>query len=342
MNILHVTPHMGGGIGTVLMGWIDKAIAANDHDHRIVSLDYVNDKAMDWANKKGFPLAGNMAQTNQNLSMLAADIVLCHFWDHPTLAELFSRELPPCRLVFWLHKNTLEAMTLPVEPDWVIKTSPVQGAGKYIWSTGDMARFFEIQPKPHKGFNVGYCGTIDYKKIHPNFIKMCREIIKKIPDVHFTFMGDASQEILLSLFQPPPLPPFPLSGQHFTFTGKVDDIAPYLAEMDVFGYPLRSDNYGTCEQVLGEAMCAGVVPVVMSNMAEMLIVQAGATSPSAYVDTVKALYDFPEQRKLLSDTCRRFAKSLYSIDTMIYQWDEVFESMMKEPKKKRVGNGDHL
>ena len=334
MKILHLTPHMGGGIGTVVMDWMDKAIAANDHYHRIVCLDYANDKAKKWAEKKGFPLAENMGRYPLlwKHEISEVDIVLTHFWDHPMLADLFADSIPDCRMVCWCHKNITATMFNPVwwdrvlnYPDRFINTSPIQGCGcEHIWSTGNMDRFLAIEPKPHQGFNVG---TVASKKLHPEFMGMCLAIKQSIPDARFTILGESS---LVTPYE-----------KIFTFTGKVDDVVPYLAEMDVFGYPLRSDHYGTAEQALGECMSAGVVPIVMNNPSEALIVRDGengkvASTEQEYIEAVQYIYGNPAKRKMLSNMARTDAKRLYSIDEMVRQWDSVFNSLMEQPKKRKI------
>ena len=339
MKILHLVSHLGGGVGSVIMGWMDKVIAANDHGHRIICLDYANEKAKAWADKTGFCLADNMGPYSRLFEheIIDADIVLCHYWDHPMLADLFTDPIPDCRLVFWCHKNITYSPEELAYPDLWIDTSPIQGHGRYIWSTGGVERFLEIQPKPHKGFNVGYVGTVDYKKIHKSFLPMCTAIKDSIgwENVHFTIIGEQN------LFHPEEN--FACSDglwPGFTFTSKVDDVAPYLAEMDVFGYPLRPDNYGTSEQVLGESMASGVVPVVMANPCEMQIVKHGgngfvATTEADYVAHIQYLYNHPSRRREMADTARVDAKELYSIDTMISKWNDVFEELMSQPKRSR-------
>jgi hypothetical protein len=340
MKILHITPHLGGGVGTVVMDWMDKVTAANDHDHQIVCLDYANEKAKTWAWSEGFPLEEQVALRPQiaEFEIGHTDIVFIHFWDHPMLAELLSKPLPNCRMVFWCHKNIPYSQKELDYPDVWIDTSPIQGHGKYIWSTGNMERFLAIKPKSHKRFNVGYVGTVGYQKIHPHFIELCKEI--QIPDIRFTIVGDITTgtvsqgEGLGRIYD-----------SRFTFTGKVDDVAPYLAEMDVFGYPLHPDHYGTCEQSLGEAMSAGVVPVVMDNPAEKLILgeyrQNGfvCSTEKDYINAVSYLYewngDLVTSRNEMETNIRNRAKELYSFDTMISQWNDVFESMMEKPKTKR-------
>jgi glycosyltransferase involved in cell wall biosynthesis len=328
MKILHVVPHCGGGVGSVLMGWMSKV----GNNHSIVSLDYVNEKAA-----RTIKQEISRSDWRLGLQIKAADIVLCHYWDHPMLADLFADPIPDCRLVFWCHKNITYSPEELAYPDLWIDTSPIQGHGRYIWSTGGVERFLEIQPKPHKGFNVGYVGTVDYKKIHKSFLPMCTAIKDSIgwENVHFTIIGEQN------LFHPEEN--FACSDglwPGFTFTSKVDDVAPYLAEMDVFGYPLRPDNYGTSEQVLGESMASGVVPVVMANPCEMQIVKHGgngfvATTEADYVAHIQYLYNHPSRRREMADTARVDAKELYSIDTMISKWNDVFEELMSQPKRSR-------
>jgi glycosyltransferase involved in cell wall biosynthesis len=328
MRILHLTPHMGGGVGSVIMGWMDRVIAANDYDHQIISLDHLNPKVYKWAYTNGFPITGNGMEERMVLDLAISrdDIVLVHYWDHPMLADLFSEPIPDCRLVFWCHKNYDVPGKVVSYPDRFFDTSPIQNHGAYIWSTGGVDRFLEIQPKPHEGFNVGYVGTVDWKKIHSHFFVMCDEIMSRIPDARFTVVGEGNITHAQRM--------------GITFTGHVDDVAPYLAEMDVFGYPLRPDHYGTCEQVLGEAMAAGVVPVVMNNPAVRTIIEDNvngyiADNESDYIACIKWLYHNPDARKGMAHYTRNDAKYLYSLEAMMAAWDNVFYEMMKEPKRSR-------
>ncbi len=325
MKILHITPHLGGGVGTVIMDWMGR-IGGHKSGHQIICLDFANEKAKKAASDIGFSLgydAGKKeARETLNDIIKKVDIVLIHYWDHPMLADLFSKPIPDCRLVFWCHKNILYTEKELAFPDLWIDTSPIQGHGRHIWSTGNMDRFLAIKPKPHWGFNIGYVGTVDYKKIHANFLPMCEQIAKDIPSSHFTIVGENKIG--------------GMSDSRFTFTGKVDDVAPYLAEMDIFGYPLRPDHYGTCEQALGEAMAAGVVPVTMRNPAERRItLEPPWPKGMGYVDIVEGLYQLPEGRKVLSAFVRELARKCYSIDTMIQQWNEVFNEIIEQPKRSR-------
>ena len=324
MKILHISPHMGGGVGTVIMGWQTKL----EVKQTVMCLDWANHKAI--ATLKGHLIGDASAMDKKHPFIHDVirnnDIVLVHYWDHRMLADLLADPLPPCRLVFWCHKNIPYSQAALDYPDLWIDTSPIQGRGRHIWSTGGIDRFLQIQPKAHEGFNVGYVGTIDFKKIHPDFQHICDHLIESIPNIHFIMVGEPHFSLRPSSF--------------FTFTGKVDDVAPYLAEMDVFGYPLRPDHYGTSEQVLGEAMAAGVVPVVMDNPAERRIIKfchdgLTATNEQEYVHSIYSLYLDKKVRGKMSNSARKKAAELYSLDTMIDKWNAVFDETMSKPKRDR-------
>ena len=42
-DILHITPHLGGGVGKVLLNWI---ISDSKNHHEIATLDFANEKSI--------------------------------------------------------------------------------------------------------------------------------------------------------------------------------------------------------------------------------------------------------------------------------------------------------
>ena len=320
MRILHVTRHLGGGLGTVILDWA----AYSKNGHTIACLDYANDKAKRMCKEKAVFLSANLSQNEELLYTLIrqADIVVFHWYDHPALRSFLYKEIPSCRLVFWCHKNYEFNIREKKYPDYFINTSIVQETNDgCISSTGNMQRFLEIEPKKHRGFNIGYIGTVDYKKMHSRFKYICDSI--QIPNVHFTIIGENKTNYK--------------SNDKFDFIGQVNDIAPYLSRMDLFGYLLRSDHYGTCEQVLGEAMCAGVVPIALNNPAERQIIRSGysgilAENEKKYKQYIELLARSPFIMKALSDNARSHARTIYSIKHTAEQWASVFKKMMQQTK----------
>lgn len=327
MKILHISPHAGGGVGTVLMGWIDND---NINTHEVALLDSCNEKFWRWIHKTG--ISGAFFQSKQPLFLepmiQKADIVVVHFWDHPMLIELLTRPLPACRMVFWIHKNYDIPVKYLTYPDRVLGTSPIQKIGEHIWSTGDMTRFFSVQPKPHEGFVVG---TVLSPKLHPQFKEMCYRIESQIPEkVTFLCVGESGESY------------YPRS---FDFTGAVDDTALYFAKMDVFGYPLRPDHYGTCEQVMGEAMAAGLPVVAFDNPAERCIIYHGINGvlvgkqggPEEYCQRVVSLYHNFHAREELGTAARKQAEVIYNVRAMVTEWELAFVTMIETPKTQKGG-----
>jgi glycosyltransferase involved in cell wall biosynthesis len=311
MKILHVAGHYGGGIGTVVRGWLENDGA---NEHTVFSLEQMKDKRIKLLEVPIYEIT--------EPQIADADVVVVHLWDNPTLLE-YLQKLPPCRLVFWSHKNWDVPKELVAFPDLFLDVSPIQGHGRHIWSTGGVERFLNVKSAPHRGFNIGYIGLVDYRKLHKDFIPMCHEIKKRIPEAKFIIAGEVKI-------------PIEGLGPEFQFLGHTDDVAGVLAQCDVFGYPLRPDHWGTAEQVLGEAMAAGVAPVVMDNPAERLIVNMDgfcAYDAADYAESVEWLYNFPEDRKKCAMECKARAADLYSIDKMIKSWDDVFQEMMQKPKR---------
>lgn len=322
MKVLHVTPHLGGGVGKVILDWV----RAEDNGHAIICLDYVNNEAERFCRKYKISVLGEKPFRLVSLLVEQADIVVVHYWDHPTLHPWLTCPLPPCRLIFWCHKNYPVPQKEVEYPDLFLDTSPIQGHGQYIWSTHDMTPFSMITPQEHDGFIVGYIGTVDYKKLHKDFLEMCQSI--NISNAHFIIIGENNIE--------------GISDKTFTFVGHVADVVPYLSLFDVFGYPLRPDHYGTCEQVLGEAMCAGVVPIVMDNPAERKIIDEtkhGIIEKSKldYTLGIEELALCRKLREKLSKRIRITAKTYYSLTYMRQQWARVFNMLSKQPKEEKRG-----
>ena len=357
-TVLHITPHLGGGVGRVLLNYLAKSKGNSDFRHDVLSLDHANEKACEASKTTGFTLADIMSSDHEKLlsKISRADVVLIHWWNHPLLYALLVRErFPPARIIVWSHISGFHAPYVFNKaalhyPDIFVFTSPLSldvpevkdlpeerlGALRVIWSTGGVDCVASVRSKPHKGFNVGYIGTVDYSKMHPAFLRMSSMI--KIPDAKFIVCGGPSakkiQEESLKYEM----------GERFLFAGQIDNITEYLSEFDVFGYPLAPYHWGTCEQSLGESMAAGVPPVVMANPTESLIVENGLTGivaadEDAYVRAIERLYHNPYLRQRLGGNSRKEARERYSLDMMVKRWEDVFCEALRFQKTPRQWTG---
>ncbi|HQI24601.1 MAG TPA: glycosyltransferase family 4 protein, partial [Smithella sp.] len=335
IKILHITAHLGGGVGSVLLNYLAKAGNNSAFEHRVLSLEYANEKAKAASRETGFFLADKMSENLPGLlaAVSRADVVLMHWWNHPLLYALLVREsLPSARIIFWSHISGFSAPYVFNEPalcypDLFVFTSPLslnvpevrslpdnrQKALRVIWSTGGIEHTASVRPNPHSGFNIGYIGTVDYGKLHPHFLKMSSDA--KIPDVRFIVCGGPSEKQIREESRQYGI------HEQFVFTGQISNIQDYLSKFDIFGYPLAPHHYGTCEQSLGESMAAGIPPVVMGNPTESLIVEDGITGivapdENAYTQALETLYHQPDFRRRLADNARKAAEERYSLDLM--------------------------
>lgn len=335
--MIHVTPHLGGGVGAVLLPWLT---TDNVCHHAVVTLDYANDHAVSVLGAAGVPLYSQPTNAQLSSLMQEADIVLVHFWNHPLLYVWMARvDLPVSRLTFWAHvagriaPNVIPPVVAGL-PDIFVLTTPLsqscpslQGRdAPVIFSTSGVQRMQGVHHSQADGFTVGYVGTVDFAKIHPDYVA----VHKQIAADRFLVVG-GNDEARVSED----------ADARFDFVGKVADVRPYLAQMDVFGYLLNPKHFGTCEQVLQEAMAVGVPPVVLDNPCEASIVRDGETGLVAhdtdeYVRLVMRLKEDSVLRQKLSDGARAYAAQHFSLDEMIRKWHTVFEQMMHREKRNHA------
>lgn len=356
-SILHITPHLGGGVGRVLLNYFLKSKANDAFEHKVACLDYANEDALNTAKSIGLELFDEMSdKKNLLLEMIAeADVVLMHCWNHPLLYDFLVRtQLPLCRLITWSHNSGLHppgvyTNKILTYPDLFVFTTPVSFETKevrnlsdeqkkslrVIWSTGGVDHVKSVKPQEHPGFNVGYIGTVDYAKIHPNFLKICDKI--NIPNVKFIVCGGSSEKEIKKEAEELGI------AEKFNFTGPISNITEYLSIFDVFGYPLAPYHYGTCDQVLAESMAAGVVPVVLENRMEKYMVKDGITGIVAkneddYIQAIQKLFHDNFLHNSLSQNAREYAIKTFSVDKMAQQWEAVFNESLVIPKTSRQWN----
>lgn len=353
-QILHITSHLGGGVGRVLLNYFLKTKNSPYFAHKVACLDYANESVFDAAKNGGIKLFEKMSGKKQQLlKMIAdADIILIHWWNHPLLYDFLVRtQLPPCRLIMWSHNSGFYPPGVFTDkiikyPDLFVFTTPIslgtrevknlsdeqKKATRVIWSTGGVEYASSVKPKKHPGFNVGYIGTVDYAKLHPNFLNICNKI--DIPDIKFIVCGGSNEKEIQKEAKQMGI------SEKFNFTGSVSDIAEYLSIFDIFGYPLAPHHYGTCDQALQESMAAGVVPVVLANPMENYMVKDGITGIVAknendYIEAIKKLYYDKKLKNLLSKNTKKYAIENFSSEKMANEWDKIFNEALNFSKTAR-------
>ena len=331
-KIFHITPHLGGGVGKVLLNWITKD---KNNCHEIATLDYGNENAIKVCADNNIALFPRSSIQILNEKISSFDIAVIHFWNHPLLYDFLIRnEFPASRIIVWSHisganppyvfnKKILDICdkliyTTPLSYNYFVKNSKTD----CILSTGGIEEFNKLQPSKHKGYNACYIGTVDFAKMHSDFVKT---LAKTNADKIFVAGGDREKEI------------FKNADEKFVVMGKIQNVKEVLSKSDVFAYLLNPNHYGTGEQVLQEAMAAGVVPVVLNNACEKTLVEHNKTGLIAknldeYVEYINLLKENKNLREELSNNAREYANKHFSIENLINEWQKIFDEVINLPQ----------
>jgi hypothetical protein len=122
--------------------------------------------------------------------------------------------------------------------------------------------------------------------------------------------------------------------------GHTEDLAAALAEVDVFGYPLRPDTYASSEKAIQEAMWVGIPPVVFpfGGVRELVRSEVDglvADDEAQYVQHLERLAADPELRARLGAQARRRARQVFDPMAATARLDEFFALTLDAPKRDR-------
>lgn len=342
----------------MLLSYLEIAQEKSQFYHSVVSLDYINKNSKSKLKESNISFFEEMSKNYEELIKIISDvdIILIHWWNHPLMYEfLVKYTLPKCRVIIWSHISGLHSPSNFTKPlfryaDKFIFTTPISYEAdiiknlsfkqkqkiSVIWSTAGLKHIKDVSFKKHKGFNVGYLGTVDYSKLHKDFLNISAKI--DIDDIHFIVCGGDDEKNIRTEAISKGI------DNKFEFVGKVDNIKPYLEKFDIFGYPLSLYHFGTCDQVLAEAMGCGIVPVVFDNAMEEYMVQDGKTgivvkNQLEYKEAIKKLYKNKKFKSKLSKNAKEYAFKTFSLEKMIVEWENTFNDCLTITKTIKKWDG---
>lgn len=312
MRIVHITPHIGGGVGSVLLGLFE-SMRLMSVQNSLYCLDYAesNFASITSISKKEDGLFFKPdIQIDLVNSLDGIDLVLLHYWNHPLLARFLSQnQLPKEKLVIWCHNSGLfEPQVLPkyllnISNKVVFTNSCSYAAhnlqdlisvfpGRYgvVHSTRNLEDFIGIgSDRSYKKLkrNLLYTGTVSGSKMHPESAKIFAALSKQ--GFLIRVVGGPDHMRLANAVRS--------YGGEIEVFGEVKDVLPFFAEADIFIYPLRPDHYGTGEQVILEAMASGLPVIAFDNPAERAILEEGGgvlvSDAQDFVSSVNKLGSYP-------------------------------------------------
>jgi glycosyltransferase involved in cell wall biosynthesis len=314
MKILHVTPHLGGGVGKAHAAL--SPVLPEVVEQTFVLLEPPRDRryleAIEAAGAR-IVVAGDLAEVAPLAR--AADIVQFEFWNHPRLFECLARcKFPGMRSVFWSHISGLYRPLiqpgLMAEAARFVFTSEAslsipwaaapRGSVKpklsVINSGFGFAKAPQRKPEPGRVPTIAYLGTVDFVKMHPGFFDAVDQLVGG--DIRISVWGAADDAVVARAQAM-------RHRERVHFCGETADPAAALADADIFFYPLQPDHFGTAENTLIEAMSLGLTPVVLDNPAERAIVRDSETGFVAHnvaecVSLLQKLLVSPDLRDRIS------------------------------------------
>lgn len=333
MNILHITAHLGGGAGKAISGMAVQGQRQFPDRHRVLLLQEPEKSGYVQVCREGG--VETQVWTGGYETLDWADVVAVSWWNHPCMAR-FLYEMPPFSvpLVLWSHVNGCHYPCLPScfadAFDGILFTSPY-ALENPAWTDAERARIREraqivygmgafypgafvpkTDYKNRDHFTVGYAGTLNYGKLHPEFVEYCRSVCERVPEARFVMAGDRDRRLEQDI-QSAGL------AERFCFPGFVTDVPALMRSFDVFGYLLNPEHYGTTENVLLEAMACGVPVAALRQNVEQYIVPGDAgclvETPRQYGEAMEALRGDPARRADMGRHGRMYVEKCFCTET---------------------------
>jgi L-malate glycosyltransferase len=350
IRVLHLTAHLGGGVGKALSGLVVQAASScAGVRHTIVTLE-------EQEKPQFFELARSQCEvvvspSRERLFKLieATDIVQLEWWNHPaTMKALCSGPLPPMRLLVWSHVSGLFNPIIPRRlidaAHRVLFTSPCSYearnvadlAGEERDKTGVVSSSggFAGLPPPQEGCDrlvAGYIGSLNFAKLHPRFVHFLAAA--RIPGFRVRMIGDVTNREMLE-------EQCVMAGRPgmLEFRGYAGDVASELTSINVLAYLLNPLHYGTTENALLEAMAMGIVPIVLNNPAERCIVDDQETgiivnTPDEFAFALQWLSENPQQRRTMGGKAAATVRERFSVEKMEASLNSQYNALSMAEKR---------
>jgi glycosyltransferase involved in cell wall biosynthesis len=351
IKVLHITPHLGGGVGKALSGLVLNTPSDSNICHSIVCLETPEKmQFIDKVIKNGCNVF--LSPSNSQLSNLIenSDIVQLEWWNHPeTISRLCRSPLPAMRLLIWCHVSGLHN---PIIPKHLIEsahkcifTSPCSYSATEVSSllpahknrmdVVHSAGGFEELVLPDRSTNdplvMGYFGSLNFAKLHPHYVDYLAAVT--LPNFKVRLIGDIHNKDILEkqCEQADRL------GM-LDFRGYSTRISSELQSINVLAYLLNPEHYGTTENALLEAMAMGIVPIVLDNPAERYLVEDRKTglivsNPGEFAAAVLWLAENPKERQKISRQAVEAVQARFNVDRMVTSLTEHYCALTSEQKR---------
>lgn len=357
LRILHITPHLGGGVGRALV-----SLAESDHlqparqriERRVLCLEPPQKTgASQRLVALGVPVMTCTGEADLRHAAAAADLVQCEVWNHPRLFEAWHQlRGMALRMIHWCHVSGLGFPKLP-EVLWhtgqpVALTAPCSlrngtaafqearrsGRVHVITSAAGFEKWPAVTRRPastHE-LRLGYVGSLQLAKMHPQYVDW---LVHALPDPG----ASVTVEVLGDEIEPGAL------ARQCAAHGRPALVRPMGFRPDVvnamstwhgFLYLLNPQHYGTAEIALIEAMASGLVPIVLPNACESDIVVHGVhgwhvDGPAALQHTLVRMMAEPQERLRMGDAASDWVRQTFTTARLAQSFAPLHEESMTGP-----------
>ncbi len=362
MRILHIAAHLGAGAGKAVAGL---AISDTKHRHTIILLckpekeEHIKRCLDHHVRVLICPEEDVFRQ-----EVTAADVIVVSWWHHPAVYEALEKaEEIPTRMVLWSHVNGLHYPRLNayfidafdacmftsqatfLNEHWdAEERKAIEEKSVLVYGMGDF-RAEDFGPKTHyeigETATIGYVGSLDYAKVHPDFMKWIRKAAELDDKIRFVITGDCPPSMAADAAT---------SGlaDRVHFLGFREDIPEVLRSLDIFMYPLNPYNFATTENALLEAMAVGLPIIATDGVVEQSILENGrngmtVSDEDAFVEGISMMISDEALRRMLGENARRTVIEKYRVRENLERFRSVAESVEGTAKKvhsftERIGD----
>ncbi|MCZ4290623.1 glycosyltransferase [Hoeflea alexandrii] len=350
MKIVHITPHLGGGVGKA-----HAALCAADSEaagrHYVLLEEPRDHRHLDDIRETGADVT--IAPDRQTIGELmdSADIVQFEWWNHPLMCGLLAGPpLPAMRSVFWSHVSGIAAPFIPAglvaAADRFVFTSACSRLAPNL--SGPASYGLERTAVINSGFvhagsgagegpdrekcGISYLGTVEFTKMSPAMMQVADRLERE--GARVDVWGDVGaqspvRDAVAAMKHP----------ERLRLRGHTGDPRAALSRTSVFLYLLQPFHFGTAENALVEAMSLGCAPLVFANPCELEIVRDGetglvATSVDHAIQLLNWMLEHPDEVRRMGETARAEVLEQKTPDRSIAAFRGLWQEAMHQPKRR--------
>ena len=349
MKIVHITPHLGGGVGKA-----HAALCAADADasgRHYVLLEAPRDlRHVDAVRATGATVTIAPDTPRLDQLMAGADIVQFEWWNHPLICGLLAgHPLPAMRSVIWSHVSGVSAPFIP--------SGLIEAADRFVFTSAcsrcapNLSGLDAASPERtaviNSGFGyaegalidsssrktdaISYLGTVDFIKMSPALLEVVDRLLVDDPVIDVWGGIDPGNPVHAAIAA--------MKHPHrIRLRGHTEDPGAALAQTSIFLYLLQPVHFGTAENALVEAMSLGCAPLVFDNPCERAIVRDGETGLVARsiddaVELLGWMLAHPREARRIGRNAQTEVLELKTPSRSITALRQLWQAAMQRPKR---------